>query len=967
MTIKRYLRALALGPLTACSIGAAHAQGLGAGSVGAAAGGHAGHGSSAVADTSGTTAKSGKQSQKQLLSSALKTITVVGFNKSAETAITYQKYANSIVNVVTAADISGLPDQSIADALTQLPGVAAQRSDGEADQINIDGLDGNFVQTTLDGVVQPSTSGAGYIQFDQYPAELINRVTVYKTSQANLVEGGVGGTIAMETANPLDDSKSQIFNLDVRGSYDPRANDVAGDSPWSERFSAAYRGKFFHNTLGIGLGYAQLGQPHVAEQFVNESYATTTQDINGKPAYVNSGIEVDQSGGSETRRSMMATIVWRPNRHFEMSGTGFYSKYSNEAYQNGIRAQQFDGGFSVITNPRLGPNGALLGATVSSLPNGLFNIPGVQLFSVETVNNNQGTNTSNFTGIFNAKWTQGPWVVAANLSLAHASSYSVGSDVTADAFTGLGTGNPRIALESATFSLNGLNPGSFSVADPSMYTDIHKMALDDYSLYPTYYHDERKALQLNVTRVLDNPIFDSVEAGVYLDDHTYVAERSVYTYGTDYGNNWLLTPTQPPLTLNGSDATQACWSGGGFSSYPCFLRINGAAVMAAHGVTNIKPVQEWSQSWTETESGVVNEKVRDAFVQADIDTTVFHHKLTGNVGLRVSYTSQYSPGLQEVAPGQGIRLVDGNGHVSTDYIRVDPGQTYTHFLPSLNLNYQLNGGNQVRLAVAEVEDRPPINLLKSGVASYELNGTYNLYSGTNPLLDPILATQEDLAFFHFFRHSSGIAGIDLFYKEIQTFPETVTDFNFPFAKEGYTVPIDPQTGHPYADGEYQTAYNAKGGYVRGVALQLEKTRFLPGIFSGLGFSLNYAFTQSGTRIVSDLGGFPQNQALPGLSTDVVSGSLFYDYGPVSTKLAADYRSRFVSASQVSFNFQPVYFAPETVVDYQLAYRFDRHLSGLFQVLNLTDQPTQTYFGNTAETSTIQYFGRTLYAGFSLTL
>jgi hypothetical protein len=35
------------------------------------------------------------------------------------------------------------------------------------------------------------------------------------------------------------------------------------------------------------------------------------------------------------------------------------------------------------------------------------------------------------------------------------------------------------------------------------------------------------------------------------------------------------------------------------------------------------------------------------------------------------------------------------------------------------------------------------------------------------------------------------------------------------------------------------------------------------------------------------------------------------------------------------------------------------------VLNLTDQPTRTYFGNDTQTSTIQYFGRTLYAGIGL--
>jgi iron complex outermembrane receptor protein len=36
------------------------------------------------------------------------------------------------------------------------------------------------------------------------------------------------------------------------------------------------------------------------------------------------------------------------------------------------------------------------------------------------------------------------------------------------------------------------------------------------------------------------------------------------------------------------------------------------------------------------------------------------------------------------------------------------------------------------------------------------------------------------------------------------------------------------------------------------------------------------------------------------------------------------------------------------------------------MLNLTNQPTRTYFGNPSETGTIQYFGRTSYFGFNLT-
>jgi hypothetical protein len=76
------------------------------------------------------TGKNQGESNQDKLVKTLSTITVTGFSRSLESSIDYQRYSDKIENVVTAADIGGLPDQSIADALTRLPGVAAQRIGG---------------------------------------------------------------------------------------------------------------------------------------------------------------------------------------------------------------------------------------------------------------------------------------------------------------------------------------------------------------------------------------------------------------------------------------------------------------------------------------------------------------------------------------------------------------------------------------------------------------------------------------------------------------------------------------------------------------------------------------------------------------------------------------------------------------------------------------------------------------------
>ena len=64
-------------------------------------------------------------------------------------------------------------------------------------------------------------------------------------------------------------------------------------------------------------------------------------------------------------------------------------------------------------------------------------------------------------------------------------------------------------------------------------------------------------------------------------------------------------------------------------------------MLRANGST-LHPVKQWAQEWTEPQSGRVHENIRNAFIQADIDTRVFHHELTGNIGLWLSHTAQCS-------------------------------------------------------------------------------------------------------------------------------------------------------------------------------------------------------------------------------------------------------------------------------------------------------------------------------------
>jgi len=911
-----------------------------------------------------------KQTQDQQLAKSLSTITVTGYNQSMEKSIDYQRYSDTITNVITAADIGGLPDQSIADALTRLPGVSAERIAGQASQINIRGLSGNFIQTTLDGREQPSTSGSNYINFDQYPSELINMATVYKSSQASLITGGVGGTIALQTADPLLAPKDQNLNIDARGSYDGQAHDVSGANAVGYRLSAAYQGKFLDNTLGVGLGVAQLYQPHVAEQFVGEASDGSKYSINSQPGaatgYLPEGIQLQQNGGEERRTGEIATIVWKPTDELKITGDGFYSKFKNESFGYGFRSQNFYGNNTQITNPVWSSLGTLIGGSVASNPttgvDPRTGNPYGNQFSNETTADNYSTTTSVFSGGLNAKWDHGNWHIDADLSLSRATSNEINVDTTADPYSGLGTANPQLMAQAMNFQLRGQNVGTAQFANPGLYTNLADMGLSRYGVYPYIYHDKMKAFRTSVKYDMPNSSWlSALEAGVYMNNHTYNADREAYVYGSE----WNTSPVagQPPLSIPSSAAKVTCWKGK-FSGFPCFLTLNGPAILAAHGI-NANPVKNITdQSWTYVQSGEVAEKTRDIFLQADIDAqNVFGHELSGNVGIRVSHQSQYSMGLQQVGNGAGIPITDGNGNTSSDYAPLTVGKTYTDYLPSLNLIYHLTDDDMMRFSAAKVLSRPPIDKMLAGSGSWVSNGQYNVWGGTSPLLDPLRATQYDLDYEHYFDDSTGVLTAGVFFKDVKSFVQDVTYNNYDFAAAGIPVPIDPTTGKQYLNGEYQTAYNAKGGLVRGLELSGSKTHFLPGIWAGLGVQANFALTSSTVRNPTNLGGPTTYVGLPGLSKRVASAAVFYDYGPFSARVSGNYRSSFLSDTQMAVSNQLVTFAAETVYDFQASYDITQQFKVVYQMLNLTNQPTRTYFGgNPQQTGTIQYFGRTSYLG-----
>src|SRR4029450_10725277 len=102
------------------------------------------------------------------------------------------------------------------------------------------------------------------VEFDQYPAELINSVIVYKTPDAALVGQGLSGTIDLQTVRPLNFS-SNVGVVGLRGQHNSLGSSANSDAD-GNRFHGSYIGQFADHTFGIAVGYAHTETPVQEEQ-----------------------------------------------------------------------------------------------------------------------------------------------------------------------------------------------------------------------------------------------------------------------------------------------------------------------------------------------------------------------------------------------------------------------------------------------------------------------------------------------------------------------------------------------------------------------------------------------------------------------------------------------------------------------------------------------------------------------------
>ncbi|WP_249171852.1 TonB-dependent receptor [Erythrobacter sp. JK5] len=169
-----------------------------------------------VAHAQDTSADEGDDQEE--VASGSPEIVVRGIRQSLESAQNIKRNADTVVDVITAEDIGALPDRSVTEALQRVPGVAINRFAGsnDPDHFSVEGsgvvIRGlNFVRSEFNGrTAFVAGVGGQALNFADVPSELLGSVVISKNATADLIEGGLAGTVNLNTRKPFDNNGLKI-------------------------------------------------------------------------------------------------------------------------------------------------------------------------------------------------------------------------------------------------------------------------------------------------------------------------------------------------------------------------------------------------------------------------------------------------------------------------------------------------------------------------------------------------------------------------------------------------------------------------------------------------------------------------------------------------------------------------------------------------------------------------------------
>lgn len=915
-------------------------------------------------------------------------IEVRGIRSSTEKNLSIKRLSTAMVDAITAEDIGKFPDKNVADSLQRVPGIVIQRDGGEGARVSIRGLSSDLTYTQLNGNFIASSPGEPSRSFDYMllPSAMIETVEVYKSPEARIDEGGVGGTVQLKTRTPLNmESGSGIGQVeytysDVSNKYEPQ-------------FTGLYSWKNDDEDFGMLLGYThQKRTNRTLSGSANDWYYTGDQatDTNGKeldsarygvaPVDVHGNVYDDHWVPQFTRATIyeeererdgiQGTLQWMPSDDFEITANYFHFKLGLDSTASHLDFPEWDYTDGSITEVHTDESGTVI--------TGIDFAPG-----------SNGSNSST-----DYPWMRGEYTEEESTS----DTFDLGIKYYADDFELRVTvghteseGGPSQKYETAYYG------GGNGYGNSATYYgwDINGDSMD-YYVDPNMLNNIQAGVGGGPDAGSSNSSFvvSTLEEDYAQFDVDYYVDFSIFTmvrFGSKYRkaelhretrNTFYLDPENHDINGDGEITREDSYQwNDGMPDASLVINPTGDDNIPGGFSGNIFPTMNWDayhnylnsnyEEYTRIEDNFVydiEEEIISTYAQADFEGDSYR----GNFGVR--YVETTTTGISTDIYEYKLDSYDDDGNeindIEDEWITVAQENTYTNVLPSFNIVFDLTDTLVLRGAIAEVMSRPDYSDLGGQERLTWVSNEWALDrsgqnvepgwsgSGGNKNLKPFESFQQDISLEWYYDDGSAM-GIAFFNKEVDNFVvPLVMDVYRDIEERTFTI-----AGQEVVAGgantlveDYSTSGNGSNATSRGVEVFLQHS-----FDSGFGITTNYTYNDASEADVMVDGEKVGTSKLIGSADYQFNFSAYFENDDFSVRASYNLRGETVLGLNNDMN---IIGAEYDQVDVNGSYQITEDLVFQASVINLLEEESRTYLGEDTEARLMSnsYSGRRMYAG-----
>ncbi len=872
-------------------------------------------------------------------------IVITGIRSSLRSSVATKRNADNIVDSISAEDTGKFPDNNVAESLQRITGVAIDRSGGEGQFITVRGLGPEFNTVLVNGRIMATDNDGREFSFDVLSSNMIQRTDVYKSALPQLQEGGIGATVNVVTARPLDGKAGFHLSAAAGGIYDTLAKKVSPDfsavGSWTnpdKTFGVVLSGSYtdrksqndFVNIGGWILGPEGLINAPATASGLTAGALTTSGDI-----HTPRDLNFNRESNRRKRINLSGAIQSQVTDDILLTVDGLYSKFD---VSQDIRR------FGLFFTPRFIDLSTDANGTVTG-----FNRPGSQFLAANpaltaaSLADQRVTLSQNDNIVYTYQRKTENFQIGTNLAMDVTDRFKLKFDVSATRatreqphqFVVVGTlaqTSPRFDLTPENDIPTASNLGPITDANilRAHYALNQLISVRDQGV-ETHVDGEWKA---------EAGIFKSIMAG-----GAYNQRRKTRTLADNsdsvctYCGYEVSIPANlvTPYELDGYLSKAS-----GRDLIPRnFFTFNPADIFSYISQPSILATPRQGRTAAEQAAEAARVQalpggpygLRDRPGQRlDVEERVFAGYLnanfggdnwSGNVGARLVNTRVTSRGFGQ--PIVSITVNPGDDNLNFNF---GPAQAitikndYTDILPSANIKYELTQNMFLRGAVSKTVTRPTLTSLGTD-NSYGGRITNATSGGGNPNLQPFESINYDLSYEYYLSDVSyvSIAG---FYKDFSNFLESQT---LPVQTAGFTF-FDTRTR------------NGQSGSIAGVEIGGQYTLDkLPGFLSGFGVAGNYTYVTS--KVERGEGTSTNDCGYNGLSPHSANGSIFYEKFGIQARGSYNWRSSFQRACFGAAS-RPENREAYGQFDASIAYDIDERFQVYVQGVNITNQYVRDY-------------------------